>query len=162
MTTYQSFVSSVLLASSLGIMAAPAWAAPTDCGAPGLRGDYWEYRAERMAQHHRMLHDALKLTADQEGAWKKLMDSEHPMAAPEPVRAAEWAKLTTPERADRMVERMREQQSRMFEHVVALKEFYGVLTPDQKRIVDDFHAFPQRGKRGRSEAGSMNRASPRP
>jgi protein CpxP len=86
MTNYRSVVSltSILLASILGVIAAPAVAAPSDCGPPGMRGDFWEYRVERMAQHHKMLHDALKLTPGQEGAWKKLMDSEHPMARPEP------------------------------------------------------------------------------
>ena len=120
MTNYRTFASSILLASSLGILATPAMAAPPDCGPAAMRGDFWEYRGERMAQHHKTLHDALKLTPDQDIAWKKLMDSEHPMAKPEPRNPEEWAKLTTPERADKMVERMREQQSRMFEHVAAL------------------------------------------
>ncbi|MBL8373565.1 Spy/CpxP family protein refolding chaperone [Accumulibacter sp.] len=76
-----------------------------------------------MVQHHKMLHDALRLTPGQACAWKTLMDSEHPMARPKPGKPEEWAKLTTPERAERMVERMRDRQSRVLEHVVALKEF---------------------------------------
>ena len=163
MTNYRTLASSILLASSLGILATPAMAAPPDCGPAAMRGDFWEYRGERMAQHHKTLHDALKLTPDQDLAWKKLMDSEHPMAKPEPRNSEEWAKLTTPERADKMVERMREQQSRMFEHVAALKEFYAVLTPEQKKTFDDLHAGarPGRGMHGKPGARSTDRAAPR-
>ena len=86
------------------------------------------------------------------------------MAKPAPAKPEEWAKLTTPERADKMVERMREQQSRMFEHVAALKEFYAVLTPEQKKTFDDFHSSmrPGSGMRGKPGPRSMERASPRP
>jgi Spy/CpxP family protein refolding chaperone len=83
MTSCRTFASSLLLASSLGTLAAPAVAAPQDCGPAGMRGA-WAYRGERMAQHHQRLHDALKLTPEQEGAWKKLMDSQHPMAGMQP------------------------------------------------------------------------------
>jgi hypothetical protein len=50
----------------------------------------------------------------------------------------------------------------MLEHVVALKEFYAVLTPEQKKILDDFHAVPQRGKHGKPGPRPMDRASPKP
>ena len=162
MTNCRSFVSSILLASSLGCIAPPAGAAPPDCGPAGTRGDFWEHRVERMAQHHQKIHDALKLTPDQEVAWRKFLDSEHPMAKPEPGKPEDWAKLTTPERADKMVERMRDQQSRMFERLAALKEFYAVLTPEQKKIFDDFHAVPPRGKHGKPGPRPMDRASPKP
>ncbi len=161
MTSYRTFASSLLLASSLGILAAPVLAAPKDCGPVGMHGD-WEHRDERMAQHHKQLHDALKLTPDQEGAWKKFIDSEPPMAKAEPVKPEEWAKLTTPQRADKMLERMREHQSRMFEQVTALKDFYDVLTPEQKKTFDDFHSAPQPGMRGKHGPRSMERAAPKP
>jgi protein CpxP len=71
------------------------------------------------------------------------------MAKPEPGKPEDWAKLTTPERADKMMERMREHQSRMFEHLVALKDFYAVLTPEQKKTFDDFHSAPRPGMRAK-------------
>ncbi len=162
MTPQRNFASSLLLATSLGMLAAPAVAAPQDCGQPGTRGEYWEYPGERMAQQQKQLHDALKLTPDQEGAWKKLMDTHQPMARMERRKPDDWAKLTTPERADKMVERMREQQSHMFEHVVALKEFYAVLTPEQKKTFDDFHSAARSGMRGKPGPRSMDRAAPKP
>ena len=162
MTSYRTFVSSLLLVSSLGVLAAPVVAAPPDCSRTGMRGDAWEHRVERMAQQHQRLHDALKLTPEQDIAWKKLMDPQHPMARMEPAKADDWAKLSTPERADKMVERMRDQQSRMFERLAALKEFYAVLTPEQKKIFDDFHAVPPRGKHAKPGPRPMDRASPKP
>jgi protein CpxP len=61
-----------------------------------------------------------------------------------------------------MLERMKEQQSRMTEHVLALKDFYAVLTPEQKKTFDDFHSSAQSGKRGRQGPRSMDRAAPTP
>lgn len=155
MTSYHTFVSSILLVSSLGVMAAPQ-----DCGPMTTRGDFWEYRVERMAQQHKQLHDALKLTPDQEGAWKKLMDSEHPMARMEAGNAADWAKLTTPERAEKMLERMQEHQMHMAQHVVVLKDFYALLTPEQKTKFDELHAAPRTARRGKAPARPADKATP--
>ena len=66
MTSYRTFVSSLLLVSSLGVLAAPVVAAPPDCSRMGMRGDAWEYRVERMAQHLvRLLEAALS-------AWRSI------------------------------------------------------------------------------------------
>jgi protein CpxP len=95
MTSYRTFASSLLLAATLGTLVAPVGAAPQDCGPAGMRGA-WEYRGERMAQHHQQLHDALKLTPEQEGAWKKLMDSQHPMARMQPGKADDLGEADDP------------------------------------------------------------------
>lgn len=155
MNSYRTIVSSLLLVSSLGFVAVPAFAASSGCGPSGGRGEFFEHRIERMAQHHKKLHESLKLTPEQEGAWKKLMDAEQPMGKMEKRNAEDWSKLTTPERADKMLERMKEHQARQVEHVAALKEFYAVLTPEQRKTFDDFHAAPRGGMRGKS----MNRAA---
>ena len=162
MTSYRTFVCSMLLVSSLGVLAAPVVAAPPDCSRMGMRGDAWEHRVERMAQQHQRLHDALKLTPEQDIAWKKLMDPQHPMARMEPAKADDWAKLSTPERADKMLERMQEHQSRMTAHVTALKDFYALLTPEQKKTFDDFHAGPRGGMRGKPGPRPMDMAPPKP
>jgi Spy/CpxP family protein refolding chaperone len=117
-------------------------------GMGGMGGARWEHRADRMAQHHKMLHEALKLTPEQEGPWKKLMDSEHPMMKGPAGTPGDWAKLTAPERADMMLERMKAHQTQMTEHVAALKEFYGALTPEQQKTFDQFHAGQKGGMRG--------------
>ncbi len=145
MTTYRTLVSSLLLASSLGFAAAPAVAAPRDCGPMSASGDFMEHRAGYMEQHHKKLHAALKLTPDQEAAWTKLTGSEQPMAKGAPGMADDWAKLTTPERADKMLERMKAREAQQVEHVAALKEFYALLTPEQKKVFDDFHSATHDG-----------------
>lgn len=146
MTGYRTLVSSMLLASTLGLGAVSLAYANPECGPMGQMG---KRRAERMQQHHQQLHDALKLTPEQEGAWKKLMASEHPMEPAEASKPEDWAKLTTPERAERMLERMKAHQAQMTEHVAALKDFYAVLTPEQQKTFDDFHAGPRGGMRGK-------------
>lgn len=159
MTRYRTLVSSVLLASSLGFVAAPAFANRQDCGSMGARGEFREFRehrAEHMEKHHKKLHAALKLTPEQEDAWKKMLDAEQPMAKADAMKTEDWAKLTTPERADRMLERMKERQSRQAEHVAALKTFYAVLSPEQKKTFDDFHSGPRAGMRGKSERRSAD------
>lgn len=146
MTVYRTLLSSVLFASAMGLGAVSSAFAHEECGPLGEGG---RHRAERMEQHHQKLHAALRLMPEQEGAWKKLMASEHPMAAAEPSNREDWAKLTTPERAEKMLERMKVHQARMTEHVAALKEFYAVLTPEQQKTFDDFHAGRQDGMRGK-------------
>jgi len=114
-----------------------------------------------MEQHQKKLLEALKLTPDQEPAWKKFVASEGP--APISRAAAkpeDWSKLSSPERADRALEMMKERQTRMGEHVVALKEFYAVLTPEQKKTFDDFHVGPLRGKHDRRHS-RMERSAPK-
>jgi periplasmic protein CpxP/Spy len=138
-------VQSLLLASTLGAMAIPAFA-DMPCGPMGGAGGYREHRAEHIEQHHKKVHDALKLTAEQDVAWKKLVESERPMMGPRDASMAEdWAKLTTPERAEKMLERMKTHEAAMSSHIVLLKEFYAVLTPEQKKIFDDSHNGMRRG-----------------
>lgn len=155
MTRYRTFLTSVLLASSLGFVAAPALAAPQDCGPRGQHGGFSGHSAKHMEQHHKKLHSLLKLTPEQEAAWKKMVDIEQPMMdKADPMKSDEWAKLTTPERADRMVERMKAHHARQVEQVAAMKEFYAVLSTEQKKIFDDFHATGMRGKPGPRAAAS--------
>jgi Spy/CpxP family protein refolding chaperone len=151
MTSYRTLVSSILLASSLGFVAAPALASHKGCGPKEANGDMMEHHAKHMEQHHKKLHAALKLTSDQEAAWTKLMDSEHSMAKAEPMKHEDMAALTTPERAEKMLERMKEHQEHQVARVAALKEFYAVLTPEQQKVFDDIHSGPREGMRGKSK-----------
>lgn len=161
MNRYRTIFSTVLLASSLAGFAAPAVAAPYDCGPRGDRGDFFEHRDQRMALHQKKLLEALKLTPDQEAAWKKFVASEGPAPMSRAAAKSEdWSKLSSPERADRAMEMMKERQARMGEHIVALKEFYAVLTPEQKKTFDEFHVAPPRGKHDRRHS-PMERSAPK-
>lgn len=151
--TVRTLVCSALLASGLGFVAVPAFAEPQGCGPLDGRGEFREHRAEHMQKHQRKLHAALKLTPEQEGAWKKLTDAGQPVPGADATKPEDRA-LTTPERADRMLERMKEHQSRQVEHVAALKEFYAVLSTEQKKTFDDFHSARHAAMRGKSQRRS--------
>lgn len=114
------------------------------------RGPMMHMNSERMEkmheQHLSRLHDKLKLTAQQETAWKKF-------AAHEPLRGKmdrpdqdEMAKLNAPQRLEKALEHMRTMEKNMTEHLAALKEFYAVLTPQQQKTFDD--QMPGAGDRG--------------
>lgn len=133
--------------------AAPAFAYSPDCmggGGMGMRGGPGHERmAERMKLNQQRLHDALKLSPEQEKAWAKFQESR-PMGKMENRPSmAEMEKLSAPERADKMLEMQRQHQEAMTKHVAALKEFYGQLTPEQKKTFDE-QAMPQRrgGRQG--------------
>jgi hypothetical protein len=104
-------------------------------------------RMEKMhEQHLATLHDKLKLTAQQETAWKKFA-ANNPMRGkmdrPDP---AEMKKLNAPQRLEKGIEHMRTMETKMTEHLAALKEFYAVLTPEQQKLFDQ--QMPNPGDRG--------------
>lgn len=95
-------------------------------------------RMERFhEQHLARLHEKLKLSPQQETAWKKyaalkpMLDEK---SRPDP---AEMAKLNAPERMEKGLEHMKAMEARMSEHLAVLKEFYAVLTPEQQKTFDD-------------------------
>lgn len=153
-----------LVASILAVLGLAAAGIVQAQSAPAAGpGSRIEQRAARHAEHradmHKRLHDTLKLSADQEGAWKKFSDSMQPPARPALARDA-LAGLTAPERADKMLELSRQRQAEAEKHAAALKEFYAVLNSDQKRAFDAFHAGmrPARGgmpMRGHGGPGHM-------
>jgi Spy/CpxP family protein refolding chaperone len=112
-------------------------------GMPGMNPE----RMEKMHEKHLdTLHDKLKLTAQQEPAWKKFA-AVNPMgdksARPDP---AEMDKLNAPQRLEKGIEHMKAMETKMTEHLAALKEFYAVLTPEQQKIFDE--QTPPFGDRG--------------
>lgn len=141
---------SSLVAATLAVAAlsSPVLAQTADCGPmAGGPGKFRELRAQRMEQHQRQLHDALKLSPEQEEGWSKFAATRYPRALPE-GDLRDGSGLTAPERAERMLEFTRQQQQRLTDHVAALKTFYATLTPEQQKTFDSFHAGP-RGGRGR-------------
>jgi len=146
MKPYRKIAQSLLLVAGLGAMAsAPAMAGP-DCG--GM-GSHREHHEKMMEQHHKQLHDALKLTPEQEPGWNKLMESEHHKPLVGVGKQEDWAKLKTPERAEKMLDLSKARQTQMEEHVEALKAFYAQLKPEQQKVFDDFHMGPRGGMRGK-------------
>lgn len=144
---YRKMAQSLFLAAGLGAFAAGPVMADPGCGPMGQNH---EHHAKMLEQHHKQLHDALKLTPEQEPAWNTLMSTEQQKRVTAGARTEDWSKLKAPERADKMLEFAKARQEQMSEHVAALKAFYATLTPEQQQIFEDHHAAPRRGMRGMS------------
>lgn len=114
--------------------------------------------AASSAKHMAGLKAKLKLTADQESAWTVFTTANRPPAPMEHLSPdrADLAKLSTPERIDKMralrSQHMTERTSAMDKRDEATKAFYVALNADQKKTFDTEHARigrhhgPNRGK----------------
>ncbi len=106
-------------------------------------------RMEKMREEHlAALHDRLKLTAQQEPAWKKFAASRPMLDKTARLDPAELEKLNAPQRLEKGLEHMRAMEARLTEHLAVLKELYATLTPEQQKIFDEDH--PYHGMHGRS------------
>jgi Spy/CpxP family protein refolding chaperone len=121
---------------------------PMGHGGPmGMRGRTDPAKMEAfMAKRAELLKGKLKITAAQEGAWTSFIAAMKPPARkaenrPDP---AELAKLTTPERIDKMhalrVQHQAERSGAMEQREAAVKTFYAALAPEQQKVFDAEHA----------------------
>lgn len=94
-------------------------------------------RAEHIAKRQAALHDALKLSANQEAAWTAFVNASKPGAHPARGERAEWKSLTTPQRLEKQLAFSRERTARMEQRLAAVNSFYAVLTPEQKKTFDE-------------------------
>jgi hypothetical protein len=111
-----------------------------DCGyggQGGMRGMNPERMEKYHEQHLAKLHDKLKLTAQQETAWKKFAAQQPILDKANRPDPAEMEKLNAPQRMEKGLEHMKAMETKLSEHLAALKEFYAVLTPDQQKIFDE-------------------------
>ena len=101
----------------------------------------------RRAERLKALHDVLAIRPDQEGAFQAFAAATRPPEGPagRPPHAmgadrAAMANLTTPERLDRMAQRMQERTARHQEafarRASATKALYAALDPEQRRAMD--------------------------
>jgi len=100
----------------------------------------------RMAKHKADLRAKLKITASQEGAWTAFSAAMKPpanMMGQHPDRA-EMAKLTTPERIEKMkalrTQHHADMMAAMDQRDEATKTFYAALSAEQKKTFDSEHA----------------------
>ncbi len=107
----------------------------------GPRAERMQERMQkRMAEHETRLKAALKLTPAQEGAWKEFTASMQPPKAPaQRLDRAEWDKLTTPQRMEKMQALRTEREAHMNQRLEAVKKFYATLTPEQQKAFDERH-----------------------
>ena len=99
-----------------------------------------EHMQARRQERLQTLHDALSLRADQESAWQAYVDGMRPPEGREGrervARAEGSAPMTTPERIDRMMQRMSERQAAFSRRAEDIKHFYAALSPAQQRTFD--------------------------
>jgi hypothetical protein len=103
-------------------------------------------------QHRReqRLHDLLQIKPDQEAAFHTFIAAEEqgrPQRGPGPGGkgpGAERKPLTTPERLDREAKHIAQLQ----QHLAAVKAFYAVLTPDQRKAFDQMPMMMMMGPMG--------------
>ena len=120
---------------------AQAQAAPVD-GKQTARMDR-EKRMERMQAHRAQrlaeLKQKLRLESSQEGAWNSFAAAQQRPARPAGQARAEreaFAKMTTPQRLDRMQARHAERGARFTELMTATRNLYAALSPEQQKTFD--------------------------
>jgi len=147
---------------SAGLLATAAFAASAQAPAPAVAppagpaaaapaaeqrmhkphdGKHFERMQERRTKHLAELKTKLKLNASQEGAWTTFTAATQPPARPaqradRAAARAEFEKLTTPQRLERMQARQAERSARFAQRAEATKTFYAVLTPEQQKTFD--------------------------
>jgi periplasmic protein CpxP/Spy len=91
---------------------------------------------ERMARRQAELKQKLQLAPAQESAWTAYTSAMKPPARMQRPDRAEFAKLTTPERIDRMQALHATRSAEMGKRAEATKAFYAALTAEQKKVFD--------------------------
>ena len=129
-----------LLSTYASAQTSPPKDEPAKTGMHAMQDKHGEYRGLRMKHHMQKLKTELKLTPEQEPAWAALAGAMTPPAGPQRPDRAEMEKLSMPERLDKMKQLMSQHhEARMAEmdkHAAAVKSFYAVLTPEQKKTFD--------------------------
>ena len=105
-----------------------------------MHGGWHRPDAEKMAKFAEKrladLHAKLKLTDQQEPAWKAFADKMKPLPKADRPDFEAMSRLPTPERMDRMQAMSKEHQERQAAHIAAVKAFYATLTPEQQKTFD--------------------------
>ncbi len=151
------FAISVLLAGTALAAVVPAQAQPM----MGEKGAYHdsERMHENMAKHMEKRQAALKaklhLTAEQEAGWNAFVQGTKPPAKPmmQHMDRDELAKLSTPERLDKMnmahEANIKAMEMQMRQRSDATREFYSHLSAEQQKVFDT-ETLPERWKEKRN------------
>jgi protein CpxP len=126
-----------------------------------------EFRAkmeQRMAQRMAEFKQKLQIQPAQESAWNTWTAAMKPTPHQRPDRA-EFERLTTPERIDRMHAMRAERNAGMDRRTDATKNFYAVLNTQQRKMFDDaslrFMRHGRHGHHGGPKGGPGGEHGPR-
>lgn len=118
---------------------------------PGYGFHHWSHESWKDYHQYRrtVLHDKLKLNAEQEKAWADYTAvADKNLEAWKPVRRADLEKMTSPERMQTMIDRMKAHEQALTDQLAALKTFYATLTPEQQKTFDSESMYHPRFRRG--------------
>lgn len=154
-------LASLAALSTAALLSGAAFAQEPPPGAPppaGAEQGHWgEHRREHAEHRAKALHDILNIRPEQEAAFQTFIGSMRPPAAHDGMQGHhdmdEMRSLTTPERLDRMAQRMSERQAKFQERAAATKAFYAALAPEQRRAFDALPGIGM-GMHHRGEGGA--------
>ena len=92
---------------------------------------------EHMAKRAADLKAKLKLNAEQESNWNTFLAAMKPPARASMPKHEDMAKLSTPERLDKMNELRKQRDAAFEQRDAATRSFYGALNADQKKVFDE-------------------------
>jgi protein CpxP len=124
-------------------------------GDPARMQQRIERMQERMARRMAALKQKLNITGAQEGAWTswtQAITASRPRTMQRPDRA-EWERMTTPQRIDRMKAVRAERMAAMDKRADATKQLYAALTPEQQKVFDAESLGMRGGKHGGGRGG---------
>lgn len=123
----------------------------------GKSADHMAQMMQRHGEHQTQLKSALKITASQEAAWTAYVagTAPNPGGMKAPVAQEDWAKLTTPQRMEKMQAFRAERDAVMTKRMDAVKTFYAALTPEQQKVFDTqaHGGFQRAGMKGEHRMG---------
>ncbi|GGY23896.1 Spy/CpxP family protein refolding chaperone [Pseudoduganella albidiflava] len=132
-----------MLSIGSAAMAAPAQETPQQRTYAETRFDPVK-RAERIEKRQQKLHEALKLTRNQEAAWATYLAAIAPRQDIARADRASFKELNATQRAEKRLEFSKARVAHQETRLAALKTFYAALTPVQQKVFDE-HSL--RGKR---------------
>ena len=188
MTVTPRAIAGLIAAAALASVSTLALAQQAPAGGPPTAEQRaaWKAKVEQGIHEHqelqaKHLHDLLQLRPDQDAALQTLLAALEPhrdhlgegpngdhhrgLGGPGPDGHDDFAKLTTPERLDKMSAMMSEhiakRQAEFQKRADAIKAFYAVLSPEQKHAFDalppktlgGMHGHGGRGEEGHGEGG---------
>ena len=123
------------------------------------------HMAHRWEARQKELKAKLKLSSSQESAWNTFVEAMKPStnATTAPLEREAMAKLTTPERMDKMAAFHEAHQATMQSHMKqrneATKQFYGQLTAEQQKVFDAETLPREPHHKGHMGQGPANKAN---